>query len=300
MWFRNLRLYRLSPDWGMTAARLGELLAGNPLIRCGSQDMRSQGWVYPRQEGEFVHAVHNRWLLALGVEDKLLPTTVIRQVSQERAAAIEAEQGRKVGRKELRDLREQVTHELLPRAFSRRRTTWGYIDPALGWLVVDAGSDAKADEFIEGLLRAVGEMPLRALNTQVSPAAAMTDWLSAGDPPAGFTIDQDLELRAAATEQAAIRYVRHALEGKEIQQHIADGKLATKLGMTWNDRVAFVLTEKLHLKRLAFLDILKEEAEQSAQDADEQFDVDFALMAGELARMLDDLVIALGGEAKPV
>lgn len=299
MWFRNLRLYRLPRDWDMDFSRLGNLLAALPLPRCGSLDMISRGWVYPRQEGEFVHAINRQWLVALGVEQKLLPTTVVRQVAQERAAAIEAEQGRKVGRKELRDLRERVTEELLPRAFTRRRTTWCWIDPAGGWLVIDAGADARADEFLEVLQKTIAGIALRPLQTQVSPGSAMTDWLAGGEAPSGFSVDQDLELRSTREGQAAIRYVRHALEGDEIRQHIAAGKMATRLGMTWNDRVSFVLTEKLQIKRLAFLDILKEEAEQNADTADEQFDVDFALMAGELARLLADLVVALGGELTP-
>lgn len=298
MWFRNLRIYRLSADWGKVPTPLNDLLAKQPLARCGSLDMISRGWVYPKHE-DFVHAVNGQWLVALGVEQKLLPATVVRQVTQERAAEIEAEQGRKVGRKELRDLRDAVAQELLPRAFTRRRTTWAWIDPINGWLVIDAGSDAKAEEFLEVFLRSVGEIQLRPLLTELSPSAAMTEWLASGEAPVGFTIDDDLELRAAVAGQSAIRYVRHALEGKEIQQHIASGKLATRLGLTWNDRVSFVLNDKWQIKRLAFLDILKEEAEQSAQEADEQFDIDFALMAGELNRMLADLTVALGGEMKP-
>lgn len=299
MWFRNLRLYRLPRDWDIDSARLERALAAMPLNRCGGLDMISRGWVYARDEGEFVHVVNRHWLLALGVEQKLLPTSVVRQEAQERAARIEAEQGRKVGRKELRDLRDRVTEELLPRAFTRRRTTWCWIDPTGGWLVIDAGSDGRADEFLEVLQKSLAGINLRALQTQVSPASAMTGWLAEGDAPAGFSIDQDLELRAAAEGQAAIRYVRHALEGEEIRSHIAGGKIATRLAMTWNDRVSFVLTDKLQIKRLAFLDILREQAEQDAATADEQFDVDFALMSGELARMLADLVIALGGELKP-
>jgi recombination associated protein RdgC len=208
MWFRNLRLYRLSRDWTMDAARLGELLAAHPLARCGSQDMISRGWVYPRFDGEFVHAVNRCWLLALGVEQKLLPASVVRQATNERATEIEAAQGRKVGRKEMRDLRELVTQELMPRAFTQRRTTWAWIDPVHGWLVLDAGSDARAEEFVETLLRAVPGMPLKPLHTQVSPTTAMTEWLAAGEAPAGFTIDQDLELRAAAQTNATIRYAR--------------------------------------------------------------------------------------------
>ncbi|HEX8986743.1 MAG TPA: recombination-associated protein RdgC [Rhodocyclaceae bacterium] len=299
MWFRNLRIYRLPADWDVDADALEAMLAAQPLSRCGSLDMVSRGWVYPRVEGQFVHRVNRQWLLALGVEQKLLPAGVVRQAAAERAAKIEAEQGRKVGRKELRDIRERVTEEFLPRAFAQRRTSWCWIDPVHGWLVLDAGSDARADEIIEVLQHTVSGLALRALQTQVSPTSAMTDWLAGGEPPAGFTIDEDLELRSAAHAQAAIRYVRHALEGGEIRKHITEGKLATKLGLTWNDRISFVLTEKLQIKRLAFLDILKEQAEQNAEDADEQFDVDFALMAGELAGLLADLVVALGGELKP-
>jgi len=299
MWFRNLRLYRFSSKWQVSQAQFNGILAKSPLVRCGSLDMHSRGWVYPKHD-DFVHAVNGQWLVALGIEQKLLPATVIRQVTQERVVQIEAEQGRKVGRKEVRDLRDGVAQELLPRAFTRRRTTWAWLDTAHGWLAIDAGSDAKADEFLDVLAKSVGDMGLRQLQTQLSPSSATTGWLAGGEPPPGFTIDDDLELRSAASAQSAIRYVRHGLEGKEIQQHIANGKIVTKLGLTWNDRISFVLTDKLQVKRLAFQDILKEEAEQSAAQADEQFDIDFALMAGELNLMLNDLLLALGGEMKPL
>lgn len=300
MWFRNLRVYRLPAAQELGAEALNDRLAAQPLQRCGSYDMQSRGWVYPREEGVFLHRVDRHWLLALGVEQKLLPTSVVRQVAQERAAQIEAEQGRKVGRKELRDIREQVSDELMPKAFTRRRTTWGWIDPVGGWLVVDAGSDARADEFIESFAPLTDGGALRLLQTQVSPTQAMTGWLVEQEAPTGFSIDSDLELKAAGEGSAAIRYVHHPLEGEEIRSHIAAGKIVTKLGMTWDDRVSFVLCDKLQVKRLAFLDVLQEAAEQNAEaGGEEQFDADFAIMAGELARLLDALLPALGGELKP-
>ncbi len=125
----------------------------------------------------------------------------------------------------------------------------------------------------------------------------MTAWLAADEAPAGFTIDRDCELRAPTEDKATVRYVRHALEAKQIGAHIEAGKQATRLALTWNDRLSFVLHENLQVKRLAFLDLLKEEAEQQAQNADEQFDADFAIMSGEFSRFLPDLVEALGGEA---
>jgi recombination associated protein RdgC len=298
MWFRNLRLYRLQRDFSLDLAQLDELLAKKPLTRCGDFEMVSRGWVFPRQDGAFVHAVNRQWLLALGIEQKLLPAAVIRQTAQERAAAIEAEDGRKVGRKEMRDIADRVSEELMPRAFTRRSTTWGWLDPVNGWLVIDAGSDARADDFVEALITSVEEIAPRLLKTKTSPIAAMTDWLIGGEAPASFSIDSDCELRTAAEAKSAIRYVHHGLSGPEISEHIAAGKVAAKLGMTWSDRISFVLDDKLHIKRLAFLDVLKEQAEQSGASADEQFDGDFALMTGELVKMLQDLTAALGGEMK--
>lgn len=298
MWFRNLRLYRLPTPLPIDLTELEQLLAKRPLTRCGSFDMISRGWVFPHQPEVFVHAVARQWMVALGVEQKLLPAAVIRQVAQERAAEIEANEGRKVGRKELRDLFDRVAEELMPKAFTQRRTTWAWIDPNAGWLVVDAGSDARADEFMETLLHTVEGIAPRPLQTQVSSMSAMTDWLAGNEAPAGFTLDSDLELRAASESQSAIRYVRHDIGGPEIAAHIKAGKIVTKLGMTWNDRISFVLTDKLHLKRLAFLDVLREQSEQATEGGSEQFDADFALMAGELVQLFNDLLIALGGEQK--
>ena len=296
MWFKNLLVYRLAPEWSVDVAALDAALAKLPLQACGSFDMNTRGWVYPRADGQFVHALHGQLLLALGVEKKLLPTSVINQFAKEKAAQIAEQQDHPVGRKQMKEIKEQVTEDLLPKAFAMRRTTWAWIDPVNRWLVVDAAAVAKAEELIETLRKTLESLPLRRLETDLSPAAAMTAWVASGEAPAGFTVDQDLELRTADEGKATIRYVRHALEGKEIQDHIAGGKIATRLAMTWNDKISFVLTDELQIKRLAFLDVLKEKAETESADADEEFDINFTLMAGELAQLLADLTAALGGE----
>jgi recombination associated protein RdgC len=294
MWFRNLQLYRLPAPWANTVEKLEEDLAKAPLSACGATDAQSSGWVSPRDGGPLVHSVNRQWLLALGVEHRLLPTSVVKHFANERAKAIEETEGRRVGRKEMRDLREALTLELLPRAFVSRRTTFGWIDPINGWLVIDAASPAKAEEFLEHLRKSVEGLPVKLLQVEQSPSAAMTGWIADGEAPAGFSIDQDLELRSA--ENATVRYAKHTLEGDEIRQHIAQGKVVTRLAMTWADRISFQLNEKLQIKRLAFLDILKEQAEGQAENEDEHFDIDFTLMSGEVARLLVDLLEALGGE----
>ena len=296
MWFRNLQLYRLPKHWASELSELEAQLATLTLQPCSASDQQSIGWASPREGGPLVHAVNRQWLLALGVEKRLLPASVVKQFANERAKAIEEAEGRRVGRKEMRDLREAMTAELLPRAFINRRTTFGWIDPINGWLAIDAASPAKAEEFLEHLRKSVDGLPARLLQVTQSPSAAMTGWVADGEAPSGFTLDQDLELRSA--EDATVRYAKHPLEGEEIRQHIAAGKVVTRLAMTWSDRISFLLNEKLQIKRLAFLDLLKEQADGQAENEDEHFDIDFTLMSGELARLLDDLIDALGGEVE--
>ncbi|HEX5338266.1 MAG TPA: recombination-associated protein RdgC, partial [Gallionella sp.] len=200
----------------------------------------------------------------------------------------------KPGRKQMKEIKESITDELLPRAFVIRRQTYAWIDLADKLLVIDAASLAKADELVEMLVKAVDGISFSLIKTNTSPTSAMTSWLAGQDFPGGFTIDRDCELRGTGEERATVRYVRHALEVDEINNHINAGKEVTKLAMTWNDKLSFVLHENLQLKRLAPLDILKEQADNS--DHDDMFDTDFAMMTGELRKLLPDLVAALGGE----
>ena len=296
MWFKNIFIYRLPVDCAITAAALQEKLALKPLMPCSGLDKQSRGWVSCRGDDRLVHAANGQILFALGVEQKLLPATIITRFAKERVADIEAQQGYKVGRKEMKDLKEAITEELLPRAFALLRTTYAWIDTANGFLVIDAASAAKAEELLEFLNKTLDDLPVKPLHTELSPVAAMTDWLAGEAAPAGFTIDRELELRATGESRATVRYANHALEGDEILAHIAAGKRATRLGLTWNDRISFVLTEQLQIKRLEFLDIIKEESTTLADTADELFELDFTLMTGELAKMLVDLTDALGGE----
>ena len=141
------------------------------------------------------------------------------------------------------------------------------------------------------------ELDAVRVDTQLSASSAMAEWLLEHDVPGRFSIDDDLELRAPDATRATVRYVRHGLQGKDILDHLAAGKAPVRLGLTWNDKVSFVLTEHLQVKRLSFPGLLNHEpgAEEEDDEA-ERFDIDFALMTGELSILVEDLLAALGGE----
>lgn len=298
MWFKNLQVYRLPPGWSIAAADLEHQLAARLLRPCNGFEMQTRGWVPPAHQERLVHVLHRHYLIALGVNQKLLPASIVNQVAKERAVEVAAEQGYPVGRRQMRELKERVTEELRARALTRRRVTRAWLDPDHGWLVVDSASAARAEELVETLRDTLGSFAVQLIETLRSPAVSMGAWLMFGEAPGRFNIEQDLELQAADDSKSMVRYVRHPLEGKEVQKHISSGKSPTRLGLSWNDRLSFVLNAEMQIKRVQFLDIVKERAEDQGEAADEQFDIDFALMTGELSQMLADLIEALGGEAQ--
>jgi recombination associated protein RdgC len=296
MWFKSLKLYRLAAGWALTPDALEDALAPREFKPGNALEVQTLGWIPPRAGGGLVHTVNRQMLLTLRAEKKLLPASVINQTTKARAQDIEEAQGYKPGRKQLKEIKERVTDELLPKAFSVYRDTRVWVDPVNRWLAIDTSASAKADEVLGFLGKSLNPFPVESLFVALSPAAAMTNWLAADEAPANFSIDQDTELRASGESRAAIRYVKHSVDAADARRHIQSGKQCTRLAMTWADRVSFVLTEALDIKRIAPLDVLKEGAEQAAATEDEQFDSDFVLMAGELAKLLDDMLLALGGE----
>lgn len=296
MFFKNVFAYQIQIAAAITAASLGDALSSKLLVSCAGLDKQNKGWVPCRGDDRMVYESAGHILFVMGAETKLLPASVINRFTKERVADIEAQQGYKVGRRELKDIKEAITEELLPRAFSTQRVTFAWIDTNDGRLIIDAPSIGRAEELIELLNKTIDGLEIKPIRTELSPVAAMTDWLAGDAAPADFTIDRDLELRATGESHATVRYAKHALDGEEILAHIAAGKRSTRLGMTWNDRISFVLTEQMQIKRIEFLDIIKEESTTLADTAEEMFELDFTLMAGELAKLITGLIDVLGGE----
>jgi recombination associated protein RdgC len=296
MWFKNLIVLRVPAGWDLDVDTLADALLPQAFIAASSVEESRIGWVPPRDgDASLVFAVGRQMLVTLRHEKKLLPAKVITQFVRQRAEKIEEEEGFKPGRKRMKELKEIVRDELLPRAFSLSTDLRAWIDPVGGWLVVDASSQSRADELIGLLAKALNGFPGRPLKVQQSPSGAMTSWLVTDEAPTGFSIDQDVELKAR-DGKATIRYANQSLEADDVARHTKAGKQCTKLALTWADRVSFVLTDAMSIKRVRPLDVLKESAAGSAagDDAEARFASDWALMTGELSSLIAGVVEALG------
>lgn len=296
MWFKNATIYTMARFQHVLGVDfLNDQLGPLAFVPGTALERQRNGWV-PLIEGDtLARAVGQQYILSMRTETKLLPASVVNQAVKERAAKIEQEQGFKPGRKQMREIKEAVTDELLPKSHSVWRDTRVWLDVARGLLVIDSPSQAKCDEVIGLLCKSLENFRATGLMTEESPTGVLTSWLADDEPAPGFTLDADIELRSSAQSQASVRYVRVRPDVADTRRHIESGKRCIRMAVTWNDRLSFTLTDDLILKRISPLDILRQDAHTYPEGEAERFDADFFLMANELGNAIADIVHAFGG-----
>ena len=303
MWFRNLLVYRLTQDLPFVADELQAALAAKPARPCASQELTTYGFVAPFGKGAdapLVHVSQDFILIAARKEDRILPGSVVRDALKEKVEEIEAEQMRKVYKKERDKLKDEIIQAFLPRAFIRRSTTFAAIAPKQGLILVNSASPKRAEDLLSTLREAIGSLPVRPLTVKMAPTAVLTEWVKTQQAAEHFTALDECELRDPQEDGGIIRCKRQDLTSDEIQLHLSTGKQVTQLSLAWQDKLSFVLDEKMIVKRLRFEDLLQDQAEQDGGDDDlSQQDASFTLMMLTFGEFLPQLFDALGGEEIP-
>ncbi|WP_421684007.1 recombination-associated protein RdgC [Stutzerimonas urumqiensis] len=303
MWFRNLLVYRLTQDVPFDAETLEAALAAKQARPCNSQEVSTYGFVAPFGKGAdapLVHVSQDFLLLATRKEERILPGSVVKDALKEKIDEIEAEQMRKVYKKEREQLKDDIVQAFLPRAFIRKSTTFAAIAPSQGLILVDSSSHKRAEDLLSTLREAIGSLPVRPLTVRVAPTATLTEWLKTQQAAPDFTVLDECELRDTHEDGGVVRCKRQDLSSDEIQNHLGAGKQVTQLSLAWQDKLSFMLDDKLVIKRLRFEDLLQDQAEQDGgDDALSQQDASFTLMMLTFADFLPALFEALGGEEVP-
>ena len=296
MWFKQLTIYPLNkdklPDLEMLANKLQEA-AFKP---CMGLDWDSVGFSSPVSfSPEMVFPAQNTWRIALKKEEKVLPAAVVRDILDEKINEIREIEGRNVGRKEKIELKENITDDLLPRAFTKSSKTEAIIDSQYGFLLINQANSNRAEMLLTKLRDALGGLEAKLPRTQQSPGSLMTEWLLQGSAAGHFELDSDCELKGLGDAAPVVRISHQDLTAEEVINLVKNGKIVTQLGLCWQDRVRFVLTQDFTLKRIQFLDVIQEEA---AGQGDDMQSITFAsqiLMAEALGELLSELVHHLGG-----
>ena len=296
MFFRNLTFFRFPATLTKTLDDLDARLEECKLKPVGPSELMSRGFISPfgRDGATLSHRVGDAIWITLGGEDRLLPAAVVNDHLGRKISEIEDKEGRRLGGRARKRLKEDIVMELLPRAFVRPVRCSATLDLEHGFIAVDTSSRKTAENLVSEVRHALGSFPALPLNAEASVRAILTGWL-AGEPlPPGLALGDECELKDPVDGGAVVRCSRHELEVDEIRQHLEAGKQATRLALVLDDHVGFVLGEDLVVRKLKFLDGAVDQLEGTENDGVQaELDARFALMAGELKRLFAVLEPAL-------
>jgi recombination associated protein RdgC len=291
MFFRNLTLLRfpVTEIWQPEHAdALAELLGEAALRPVGPLERASSGFISPFGRGEeaLSHRIGDAIWLSVGSENKILPPSVVNDALAAKVAEVEEREDRKLGGKARKRLKDDLLHELLPKAFVKSRRTDALLDLQHGFITVDTSSRKAAEGVASEIRRALGSFPAIPPNAEVAPRSILTGWI-AGEPlPFHLSLGDEFELRGAVHGGAVVRFQRHETSSSESQQHLESGKQVTRLALNLDDHLSFVLGEDLVVRKLRFLDGAVDSLEQTErEDLRAELDARFALLAGEVRRL---------------
>lgn len=293
MWFKSCYIYNITSELPADFQVLQEMLAEKRLEACSASKAVSQGWVSPFGRGNdiLVHGCGPFWLICLGVDQKLLPASIVREEVQARILEIEQNQQRKVYGKEKAALRDDIEFEFLSKAFVKKSQIAAFIDTDKKRLVVDVSSDSKADEFISNLLEAM-DLKLELLQPELSLNQQMTKWLLAGEGPEYFTLAKDCVMEDLEQANSRVRFAQQDLTASEVLNIAKNHRRVSEISLIWQDRIQFNLKSNLALTRIKFFDVVKEQLAEDEGDLTQvaRLDRDFALMSLELTGVISALL----------
>lgn len=291
--FKNVTLFSIaSSDWQLPD-ELEKHFSNHLLRECGPLELETCGFV-PLIAGEstaLTHTIGSFTAFAVGWHKKLIPTDVLNAEVAKRVNKIAQEEGRRVGGHERKRIKDDVSTELLARAFVKSSRVDAYIDRRRGLLVVDAASAKVAEAVVSKVREALGSFPAVPVASGREPRHCMTQWLAVAQAPASFTFGDECELRDFADPKGRIwRARRQELTADEVQEHLRAGLQASKLGLVFDNACSFVLGDDLVLRKTTLLDVDDESLEElGVDDQATIFDSQFSLMTLTLDRVFDAL-----------
>ncbi len=302
MWFKNLRLYRLTEEWTISTEELNEKLAEFCFNPCGNLDPLRYGFEFPlgRHGSEFVHVTNGYIMICAKKQEKILPGGVIKEALEEKVQAISEAESRSVSRKERDALKDEIIFSLLPKAFTRSTLDYAYIAPQEKLIVVNSSSAKRAEDLLSKLREALGSLRCLPIAPKNIPTQVMTHWLRESQAPHQFELGEEVELQATK-DGRVVRCKKLDLTAAEIRNHLESGMHVTKIALIWKESISCIIDDQLGIKRVKFEDVISDKAnERNPESKAEQFDADFAIMAMELKNFIDALLAAFGGESDPV
>lgn len=292
-WFKNAIIYQLNEDYQLTKDNIEKAIKTKLFVPCGSSDQTKMGWISPFHDDDqdnLVVDMNGQLLLKMKTETKLLPSSVIKQALNEKIAKQETALARQLSKNEKLTLKDEVLIDLLPRAFSKYRYIWLWIDIPNKRVVVDCSSFKQAEELISTLRKELGSFPTVPLSSENPVEQIMTTWVKEKQSYSPFELGDEAELKDPLEGNGIIRCKNQDIMSDEMLAHIDAGKQITKLALVDNNGVRFILNNDVTLKRIKFdAGILDENEDISKDETEKKIEADFFIMTKTLSQTINSI-----------
>lgn len=292
MFFKNAVVFRFPKSILPALLEIEERIAENPLKPLGGLDLQTTGFVQPYGRGTSALVVRqgaNIWLTQ-ATQSRILPAAAVNEVLAAKLEEIEEREGRKLGGKARKQLKDDILTEMIPRAFvvSSRTSIW--INTELCVAVVDASSKKRAEAAISLIRHAMGSFPAIPVNPEVSVRSILTGWVTGQPLPEGVSLGDEGVFKDPVDGGATATVSKQDLGADEIKKHLECGKQVARVGVTVDDHVSLAIGEDLIIRKIKLLDGAMEKIENTERDSmAAELDARFALFTGEMTSVLSTL-----------
>jgi recombination associated protein RdgC len=295
--FKNAIAYRITDTLDLTLlpTKLEQFKARNP----GDAEFKTQGFTAPhnaRPDALYANipTVGHPIFIKLKTVERILPSAVVNDEVAAVVKELEEKENRKLGRKERQVIKDETILRLLPKAFIKSSYTEAFIDPRNKLIVVNAASFNKAEELLSLLRKALGSLPVTAIETKESFSIAMNRWVMLdSELPDNFEFEGRYALQNGVEASRKANFKAYD-DINDIRSLIMNqGDSVTALSLTWDEGLRFMLDHELRVKGIKD----NQSAGREPEDED-SFVADAMLTHRLLVGLFDALIAAFGGEVE--
>lgn len=296
MWFKNIYAFKLNES-EISEKDLTSKLEKFRLVPCGKHDQKSVGWedVLEDEENLVFKVGKSSYILNLKFEEKNVPSSTVQEELKKRIKEIVKNGGDYPSKKESKIMKEEILHDLIPRAFVKTSSISGYIDFKHNLLVVDASSPAKADKFVAFLRDSLGSLDIDIINPENDVSLTMGNWIKEGKCSRPFELGDNCLFKEQSGTGGKINVSHHDLTSEEITQHLENDKIVEKMDIVWQKRVSFSINSAFRISKVKFLDIVEETLKEELGESDDKYTVlkaTMEIMVEDFAEIIGDVVKA--------
>lgn len=239
---KNFCIYRVKPETIPSIQTIETALSEHPFAPCGNVEPERVGFVPALADdaSSFVCTVGHASLIRLREQRRLLPAGVVREELEKHVSEVQEREGRKLRRKEIARLKDELTFSLLPRAFTQTSEVTIVLLPMDGLILVGTGSYKRAERALNALRLALGSLPVTRPAFAAPIASTLTAWLT--DPsimPEKLAVGESCEL---ADAEGVVRCKGIDLVSSEVLSHLEAGREVRRLQMRHDDDLTFTVT----------------------------------------------------------